>query len=532
MQRFMTIRAAPVTAALLLLALLSGCSDESDGSTPEQVPASSTDYYQAYGAFDVSYTTNSLVLVDTADFTRRIDLGPVQNVQVLYTGVLTDGEVQYRRPHSAYFIQDGALHRVSLRHSGSQEPQRVSRADFSDGTCSGLRIMERVYGSANGAWILFSLPHETLGCDAPTYWRTAVDASAGASPSAGPIGTNFVEFRDSAGRLTSLLAFDYETPALRRYDGHFGNVETLGSGGSGPVNQFSVSKRSSEAMIVYDGALRRVSADGNLSAPLHPVPIFNYVFGRIHGEALYFNSSSQYFDSPEELHRVPLDGSAPAQLLWAAPEDTYSLWVVGFTDDSVVLFAQDSTGAHLLRLPRDADGSTAPEMLHDLGWANVNFYTYSAPFLYWSSDENGAVTAHRLDADEALTSLPGSEWIGLQYPLHAPLGIFASGSREIATGAFRADGVAPGQRHLGASLVAVALDTGATMPLFDIEEEVHVGLWSIGAVGMGTFAAPASPPQNLQYDVFSSDFSDGRVERHTNGTLSNEFAFTNRPYDF
>jgi hypothetical protein len=86
--------------------------------------------------------------------------------------------------------------------------------------------------------------------------------------------------------------------------------------------------------------------------------------------------------------------------------------------------------------------------------------------------------------------------------------------------AFRVEGFDPAHRHLGGTVQRVDLANGTTRAVMEITTEEYVRAFgSRGSIGMGIMW------DEDQFDIFSFDLDDDRLERHTTGTPTNETEF-------
>jgi len=122
-----------------------------------------------------------------------------------------------------------------------------------------------------------------------------------------------------------------------------------------------------------------------------------------------------------------------------------------------------------------------------------------------------------------LTSYPASTWLGFQHaadmsvsgwPLHG----FTD---PVKAGAFRIDGFDPAHRHLNGTVRLIDLENDVARDITQVATEEYVRAFGArGSVGMGLFW------DEEQFDVFSFDLDDGRLERHTDGTATDETEFS------
>jgi hypothetical protein len=499
--------------ALATVALMSACGGGGGDGNAAKPPAQlhARDFYQVYVSQDSD--SESLVLVDAADFSRRLPLGAVHGYVADYRGTVSGGVLQDLRPDAVFFVQNNAWWRVGLRREDSQGPVQVSSESIAK-ACGAPVVIRPTADSADGALLYAKAgPDDTCATADDVYRRIGLNDAPTVAPKEGPVGYGFIDFRDASGNLLSVAARAYGSARLYQSD--------LTTFSELPQGIDDVLATSADAALVDMGGMRRVDATGAVSPPLHEIGGY-FQGGIADGDYFYFIDAPAGLDAT--LFRLALDGSSPSEQLWAP--DLEDLQLLGETSTSIVLLApsEDGAGHDLMLLAKSTDGTVAPVFAARIPGIAHSIWPH-APILIDSATYSSGWHSHayRLDGDDTLTDLgPDTDWVGLQYPADVPIAELLSFRGVQPVGAFRVDdfaGVPPGT---GATLKWIGVAGAAESILTQLDAPGYPRIYSLGPVGMGTIRNP----DFSQTDVFSFDLDDGRFERHTTDTPEYESPLT------
>lgn len=462
-------------------------------------------------------TTSGIRLVDSADFTQRVDALPkttaVSQSHILYGG--TPGVD--RRPAVLVFAADGGWMKLDLRGGLSAVPQRVSSETQTGAVCESS-LLESTRGALPAAGsILYRLPGADATCATgdDVFRRAGIADGEAVAPVTIPIKSLNLYPVYVNGSIAGV--FTQEDGNLRRYA-----TDLLSSALLMAAPTLDIVGQSSDgtSFMVVDNVLRRFTPAGGTPLTAMKRTGSGYVFARVvlHGDALYIFENAIRATDPQQtrVFAMKTDGTLWAKaMLNLAKVSTFA----GITDGKILYLQGGGTDPvtgeaipHELRsAPLDTGQfDTDTKRVYRIANGAIDVAAVNGDNVFLNITDNGGVhpVIHadvRADTGTALINgARGSAWLGGKGDPAALDGAPVRDTLLLAKGGPHTKDV------VGATLFRFDAATRTSTKLVNLPDTVKPqALTGTGPATLEDFASP--------HDAWALDLEQGRYTRVTAG---------------